>query len=155
MRRTGRLLIVLPAAALALAAVRALADGSSGTIRLRGIVPQVCSVSIQDRGVVFDLGSGAQSRTVAAIEERCNAPSGYTVSLTSRNGGELRTDLGAGTGLPYTMLYDGAAPAGQGVLSASRPPGAETNDLEVETRPPGNLRAGTYEDVITVTVQAK
>jgi type 1 fimbria pilin len=153
MHRTARLLVALPTLALAVAAVRAFADGGTGTLRLKGIVPQACTVSVQDQGVVLDLGSGGQSRTVAAIEERCNAPAGYTVTLSSRNGGELRAE--AGDGLPYAMSYDGAAPAGQGTVVATRPPGISTKDLAVSTPAAPNLRAGAYEDVITVTVQAK
>ncbi|WP_207476691.1 hypothetical protein [Arenibaculum pallidiluteum] len=158
MLRVAGFALALPLAAAMAASLSprlAWAGGSSAVIQLRGIVPQDCSVSVQDRGVVFELGAAAQSRSVAAIEERCNAPAGYTVTLSSRNGGELRPEGGAGAGLPYVMTYDDATPAGAGRVVAARPPGTETKDLYVETRPADGLRAGSYDDTIVVTVEAK
>jgi len=155
MQHLGHRLIALPLLVPTLAASAALA-GSSASIHLRGVVPQVCSVSVQDRGVVFDLGAAGQARSVAAIEERCNAPAGYTVTLSSRNGGELRPETGTGgSGLPYVMTYEGATAAGAGRVVANRPPGVETKDLFVETGAAGNLPSGSYEDTIVVTVEAK
>jgi hypothetical protein len=131
----------------------AAAEAETGTIRLVAFVPQVCSVGIEDRGTLLDLGSGERMTTVAAIEERCNAPGGYTITLSSLNGGQLVS--GDGARIAYTLLYEGAGTDGRGGLSVSRSlPGTTRHELAVRADGAGAL-AGTYGDVVTVTIEAK
>ncbi len=132
------------------------AVADSGQIRLRGEVPTVCTVGVIDRGVILDL-SGANTRaTVAAIEERCNAPNGYTVTLSSRNGGELRLEDARMAGIAYSMSYPGASQSRPGALVAVRSePGAGTRDLAITTPAAAGAPAGVYEDIVTVSIAAK
>lgn len=129
------------------------AAADAGTIRLVAFVPQACSVGIEDRGALLDLGDGERTTTVAAIEESCNAPGGYTMTLTSRNGGQLVS--GEGARIAYTLLYEGAGADGRGGLSVSRSlPGTTRHELAVCAGEAGAL-AGAYDDVVTVTIEAK
>jgi type 1 fimbria pilin len=152
--RPALLLGILPAALLAAGPGTAMADGR-GTIRLVGVVPQSCTLSVADRGVVLDLAAGERTAVVATIEERCNAPGGYTVKVSSRNGGLLSSSEGGS--LPYTLAYDDArAPQGRGDLVAQRAqPGWQTRDLAVTAGRPGRVAAGSYSDLVTVTIEAR
>lgn len=148
----GVLLSTAPAAAPALAE----SPGSSGSIQLRGEVPVVCTVAVADRGVTLDLSRSFDKVTVASVEERCNAAGGYSVTVASQNGTQLRPATGGG-GVPYSISYDGAASSGGGALTASRPaaPAPQSRELGVSGAPPAGLQAGSYADVITVTISGR
>jgi type 1 fimbria pilin len=149
------LLGILPAAILA-AWAGAASAADRGTIRLAGVVPQSCTLSVADRGVVLDLAAGERTSVVATIEERCNAPGGYTVKVSSRNGGLLSSSEGGS--LPYTLAYDGArAPQGRGgdLVAQRGQPGWQTRDLAVTAGRSGRVAAGSYSDLVTVTIEAR
>lgn len=142
---------------IGVAAAAALADGpkGSGQLRIVGEVPSVCTVSVADRGATLDLARGVERVPVATVEERCNTAAGYSVTLTTQNGGQLRADNGA-AGVPYTINYDGATSAGGGMV-ANRPasPQPQSRELSVSAAAPDKLQAGTYQDTITVTIAGK
>lgn len=152
-RGTKPLSWILPAAVLLGALGAAAAD--RGRIHLLGVVPPSCVLSVADRGVVFDLAAGERTAVVATIEEQCNAPAGYIVKMESRNGGRMASPEGGS--LPYTMLYDDArAVGGRGDLVAQRSrPGWQTRELSVTAGRQGDVEAGTYGDLVTVTIEAK
>ncbi|HYE01392.1 MAG TPA: hypothetical protein VEH84_18565 [Alphaproteobacteria bacterium] len=131
----------------------AAAGGPSAQLRLRGQVQPVCTVSVADRGVTLDLARPFDSVAVASIEERCNAADGYSVRLSTQNGGRLSGEAG---GVPYTISYDGAVQS-DGALVATRPaaPLGRSRDLAVSALPPADLPAGAYEDTIVVTIAAR
>ena len=154
-------------ASLLLAAPAALAAGSSaagssaagssqGTLTLRGVVPAVCTVSLSATSATLDLVQGQAGTAVAAVEESCNAAGGYTVSIASRNGGELRCESAA-SGVAYSLSYDGADAAKSGVIRTERAAtGASrrgTLSLTVPASP--TLAAGEYVDTLTVSIAAK
>jgi type 1 fimbria pilin len=152
--RPALLLGILPAALIA--AGTGMAADDRGTIRLTGVVPQSCTLSVADRGIVLDLAAGERTAVVATIEERCNAPAGYTVKVSSRNGGLLSSSEGGS--LPYTLAYDGArAPQGRGgdLVAQRAQPGWQTRDLAVTAGRPGRVAAGSYSDLVTVTIEAR
>jgi len=146
---------------IGVAAAAALADGpkGSGQLRIVGEVPAVCTVSVAERGATLDLARGVERVPVATVEERCNTAAGYSVTLSTQNGGQLRTDNGAAggaAGVPYTITYDGATQAG-GSMVANRPasPQPQSRELSVSAAAPDKLQAGTYQDTITVTIAGK
>lgn len=155
MRPTLAFLAVLPFAGFGpsvLAPAPALAD--SGRIRLVAFVQQNCSVAIEDHRTLLDLAGGVRTTTVAAIEESCNAPTGYTMTLSSRNGGRLVGESGGS--IPYTLLYQGAGTDGRGGLTVSRSlPGTTRHELAVRAGDGDEAIADAYDDVVTVTIEAK
>jgi len=127
----------------------------SAQITIRGVVPPVCSVSVADANTRLDLAGGAESAFVAAVTEQCNAPSGYTVSLVSRNGGELRRE--GGGAVRYALEYEGAVTSQAGSLVAERAVGARAREHRLAVSLPGQsqLASGQYEDVVTISISAK
>ncbi|HYC02764.1 MAG TPA: spore coat protein U domain-containing protein [Azospirillaceae bacterium] len=144
------LLIALPLTAAAQS------GGSSASLTLRGTVPAVCTVDLGATSATVDLVKGQSAQPVATVEERCNAGGGYTVSVASRNGGELRPD-GTAQGVPYSVAYDDAAAQRAGGLRAERAAsGAPRRGvLSVSVPASPTLAAGDYADVLTVTIAAK
>ncbi|OYQ35561.1 hypothetical protein CHU95_07490 [Niveispirillum lacus] len=99
------------------------------------------------------MNAGATAIPVATVEERCNAANGYTVSLTSRNGGSLSS--GTAT-IAYTLQY-GDSSSSNGTLSAARDVtgmGRQTV-LSVSVPPSTQRQAGQYEDTVTIAIAAK
>lgn len=142
---------------LVIVSAAALADGptSSGRIRIVGEVPAVCTVSVAERGTTLDLANGADRVPVATVEERCNTAAGYSVTLTTQNGGQLRTDSGA-AGVPYTITYDGATQSGGGMVATrTASPLPQSRELSVSAAAPNKLQSGTYQDTITITIAGK
>lgn len=130
------------------------AQGSSqGSITLRGTVTTTCAVTLSTGNATLDLNAGATSIPVATVEERCNAANGYTVSLTSKNGGALSS--GAAT-IAYTLQY-GDSSSSNGTLSAARDvTGIERQTVLSVSVPAGTQRqAGQYEDTVTIAIAAK
>lgn len=154
MRRTcpaGAALAV--AACLILPALDAAAS-SSGTIQLRGVVPVVCTVSVAETGASLNLTQGQTDVAVASVREQCNAAAGYSVSITSRNGGQLRTD-GGQSGVGYTLRYGDQSGAGQLLTDRSVSNSERTGTLSVTVPANRDLPAGEYTDIVTISVSAK
>ncbi|MBP7335061.1 hypothetical protein [Niveispirillum sp.] len=153
MARTGYLL-ALCITGLGLLATSAGAQGSAqGTITLRATVTTTCAVTLSTGNATLDLNAGSASIPVATVEERCNAANGYTVSLTSKNGGALSS--GSAT-IAYTMQY-GDNSSSNGTLSTARDvtgSGRQTV-LSVSVPAGAQRQAGQYEDTVTIAIAAK
>lgn len=150
---------LLIAAIFALAGESALAADTSGTLQLRGTVPVTCTLQVVDAGASLDLLAGEANRQVGTVSETCNAGSGYQITLSSANGGQLGGGTG-GTGqkVAYTVSYGDAAAAGLAQpVTVSRPAAAfgRTQPLSVSLPAQSRLAAGDYQDSLTVTIAAK
>lgn len=126
-----------------------------GQITLRGTVPAVCTVALSASSATLEVVRGQSATPVATVEERCNAAAGYTVSVTSRNGGQLRQE-GAASGVSYAVSYDQVS-SNSGALVAVRAPtgAARVGTLAVEVPASPEAPAGDYVDVLTVSISAK
>jgi len=125
-------------------------------LMLRGVVPAVCSVSVSTPTVPLDLVRGQMPTPVASVEERCNAAGGYRVSVTSRNGGQLRSE-GQAMSVGYSLAYDETAAGHSGGLMVERAPSAQSRrgTLSVAVPASPTLPAAEYQDLITITIAAK
>lgn len=145
-------------ALVAIAAVPATAARAAdrGQITLRGTVPAVCTVALSASSAALDLVRGQSATPVATVEERCNAAAGYTVSVNSRNGGQLRQE-GATAGVDYALSYDQVSAGKSGSLVAVREstgvPRVGTLAVGVPANP--EAAAGEYLDVLTVVISAR
>ncbi|ACI97612.1 hypothetical protein [Rhodospirillum centenum] len=126
-----------------------------GQITLRGTVPAVCTVALSASSATLEVVRGQSATPVATVEERCNAAAGYTVSVTSRNGGQLRQE-GAASGVSYAVSYDQVS-SNSGALVAVRTPtgAARVGTLAVEVPASPEAAAGDYVDVLTVSISAR
>ena len=103
----------LSAFALPAAAVFA---AKEGTLTVNGKVPEACEIVVQESGNgknILDLSKGARDLNVGTVSEKCNDPSGYTVTIQFKNGenGEgasgLFKDSVSRATIPFTVAYHG------------------------------------------------
>lgn len=127
---------------------------SSGSIQLRGVVPTICTVAVTETGASLNLTQGQTSVPVASVREECNAAAGYSVSITSRNGGQLRAD-GGQSGVGYTLHYGDQSGTGQLLTDRSVSNSERTGTLSVTVPANRELPAGEYTDIVTISVSAK
>lgn len=154
--RRGALRLALLLGGAAAFPCAALAANSSGTIELIGTVPVHCEVDIQNLDGTLDLVTGETAKPVADIVETCNQPAGYTIAFASQNGGDLVSQ--EGIRVDYRIDYDTAANVDLAVDLALDRAEARFNfvrSLRVSVDPDGGRLAGSYSDIITVTVTAR
>lgn len=125
-------------------------------IRLRGVVPAVCTVSVSNTSSNLNIVQGESGTQIAMVTELCNAVSGYKVSVESANAGRMMPDLG-GAGIAYSLSFDAAAAGSNGRLVAERAPsGAARQSVLSATLPASpQANAGNYSDTVTVSISAK
>lgn len=128
-------------------------NSAQGTITLRGSVPATCAVSLSTENVSLNLSSAAIV-PVATVEERCNAANGYTVSLSSKNGGALSSGTSS---IAYTLHYGDSSSTADGSLTAGRPVSgaARQTVLSVSVPTATQRQAGDYQDTVTIAIAAK
>jgi len=142
------------ASALIFTTVQPAGAAGSAQITIRGHVPPACSVSVDTDSTTLNLIAGQSQAPVATVTEQCNAAAGYSVTVTSANGGQLRQ---GNRGVGYTLSYDDAARGQGGGLTATRAAtGASVQRVLYASVPATpTLPAGQYEDVVTVSISAK
>lgn len=157
MARIGTIMVGSGAAmsCLLFAAPVVLAQASTqGTLTLRATVTATCAISLSTSNASLDLNGGATNIPVAMVDERCNAANGYTVSLSSKNGGTLSS---GNASIAYTLHYGDSSSGADGSLAASRAvTGAGRQTVLSVSVPAGTQRqAGEYEDTVTIAIAAK
>lgn len=152
-RFTGRGYGPLMFLALLSAGPVAAQNGAQGTITLRASVPATCAVSLSTGNASLNLNSAAIV-PVATVEERCNAANGYTVSLSSKNGGALSS--GNAT-IAYTLHYGDSSSTADGSLTAGRTVSGTARQTVLSVSVPAGTQrqAGDYEDTVTIAIAAK
>lgn len=134
------------------------AAASSATLHIGGTVATRCTVAVTDNQTSLNLTQGQTTAPVAAVTEQCNAGDGYTVTVTSTNGGQLRSDAPGSVPVSYSMAYDSTAAGKGGTLTADRTAPSTTarqSLLTISTPANAQLAAGTYQDTLTVAITAK
>lgn len=77
----------------------------TGTLTVRGNMPLITELRIIDNGVTLNLEQPQTDVVIASVIERSNSSSGYRVTLTSLNGGNL---VSSDDEMEYSILYDGS-----------------------------------------------
>jgi spore coat protein U-like protein len=143
---------------------------TSGNLSLAGEVPLILSITVTPYGDASALVPSMfyGNILIGFVDEICNDADGYTVSLSSSNGGDDSANSGILTGqnfgedLPYTLQY-GSVPVG--FVNGS----AQVTDVSDKTLAAGvqkniaisydgrdsNLAADSYQDTLTFTIAAK
>lgn len=154
----------LTLAALLLAAVApvsAVFAATLDTMVLHGSVAEILSVEFHPKPIAsaLDLSAEASDLDVADVAYRSNAPYGYRLSFSSQNGGKLvATAPGNPDTLAYKLSFGGAGfTLSNGDVSFDSatitPAEGEIKNLAI-SYPQTWLRAGGYEDTLTVTIAA-
>lgn len=81
---------------------------NSGTLTINGNMPVITQVSVNDLAITLNLESATSNVVLAQLLERSNSASGYTVTVTSANGGEL-VGTALGESLPYALTIGSTA----------------------------------------------
>lgn len=152
-RFTGRGYVPLMFLALLSAGPVTAQNGAQGTITLRASVPATCAVSLSTGNASLNLNSAAIV-PVATVEERCNAANGYTVSLSSKNGGALSS---GNASIAYTLHYGDSSSTADGSLTAGRAVSGTARQTVLSVSVPAGTQrqAGDYEDTVTIAIAAK
>ena len=145
----------LIAAALAGAAAAPATAATSGTVKLQGTVALNCTVAVTDLNQSLNLVSGESARQVGEVKETCNSGTGYSISISSANGGVLKNENSGS--VRYQVAYDGQANYLTTALAVPRATAqfGKTIPLTVSLDGSANAIAGSYSDTVTITIAAK
>ncbi len=137
---------------------------SSGVLTLSGTVDLVNDIVITPNGTnntSLDIVNGETAKLVASAAETSNNASGYTVEISSLNGGELRHATDASKKTVYQISYDAGTYAQPSVTPAAVKtvaslPGLTTDnsDINVNVTAFPSAIAGTYSDTVTIAISA-
>lgn len=128
-------------------------------LNLAGQVNVICTVTIAAtaKAASLDLQAGEQNVSVGVVTEDCNSSNGYTVSVNSQHGGQLRSGDASAPLARYTASYDDAAGSIAAGLTAKRKSAFFGRTVNLVVSVPANAQAiaGSYSDSITVVIAAK
>jgi hypothetical protein len=163
MRSLPREWILLLFLALFLAGGAAQA-ASSGTLVISGTVPLVNDLVITPVAGVntsLNITGGASNLTVANVAETSNNGTGYTVTLSSANAGQLSLSSDATKNTTYQVSYNSGAYATPTVAAATVKTisslsalTTNTSSVRVNVTAFATAPAGTYSDTLTFAIVA-
>lgn len=97
-----------------------------GTVTLTGAVPMACDITVTtEAGAsnIDDISVGDTDRVIATVNENCNDPDGYTVSVEGSNSGDhtgVFREPG-GDEHPFALKYNGNAVSSALVTDSNAP----------------------------------
>ena len=133
---------------------------TTGSLTLRGIIPQVTSITVTSESIATSLPLDVTqiNTKVATINERSNSNTGYSVSITSLNLGTLKRISGTES-VAYSLTYNGSSvnlSSGQtfsfpsaGVVNTNKDLNVSYTAIDFST-----TKSGTYEDTLTVSISS-
>lgn len=152
---------------------------AASDIFLSGYVPGVCTIAVTEDAQAIDLPLGApgsQRIRVGSVLQNCNGRRTYTITVSSRNcaaapaGAKLLNDEDTASALPYSVEFNNPTTGGSdavvtGLLASacSNQIGRYVNFTRIQNESStvyvnlvgaADLAAGTYEDVVTISIYA-
>ena len=135
---------------------------TTGSLLLQGVVAQKISlvVSAQAAASTLDLTTSQADLSVASVNEKSNSKTGYKITITSANLGNLKRTDGADV-FSYSMKYDGSAVslstvAGTTITNSAA--SAVNSNKAVTISYTGvaeeSMVEGTYADTVTFSIAA-
>ncbi|OQW52821.1 MAG: hypothetical protein A4S09_08230 [Proteobacteria bacterium SG_bin7] len=130
---------------------------------ISGVVLPICNIEVAATVAAssLNISGGESSTTIANVTEQSNVPTGYTVSVSSLNNGNLKHATVAGEQFAYQLSYDGGANFGPTtapavVKTSGALPGFTTDVSAVKISFPAQATAmvGTYSDTLSFTLQS-
>ncbi|MDE1148403.1 MAG: hypothetical protein PW843_17590 [Azospirillaceae bacterium] len=140
--------------AAALVAAPAFA-ATSGTVQLNGTVAQTCTIAVTDAGAQLNILTGSTNVTVGTAVETCNDGAGYTISVSSANGANLKSSANGAQPISYTPIYDGQSSGSSVNVSRSSAQFAKQATIAVTVPANAQAVAGSYTDTLTITIQGR
>ena len=130
---------------------------ASGQFDVAGVVSARCAIQVEDLSTTLDLQTGETGAQVAIIKESCNSGSGYTVSFSSANGGDMVHETDSSLKVDYGFNYDtvsGGDLAGGATLSRAGLEFQRAHAVTIDVTGDYERQAGNYADIVTVTIAA-
>jgi hypothetical protein len=136
---------------------------TQGTVTLTGRVPQACDIVVTtEAGAtnIADISAGDTDRLIATVNESCNDPQGYTVTVVGTNSGDHTGTFRepGGDEHPFTLKYDGVAVSSAIVTDVNAPGINLDKEVRISYGTDATLTptAGfDYAETLTFTVAAK
>jgi uncharacterized membrane protein len=134
---------------------------TSGTLLLQGVVAQKLSIAVTPAAAAtaLDLSTSQTNLTVASVNEKSNSKTGYKVTITSANAGNLKRTDGADV-FAYSMKYGGSAVglSGVGTTFSQATSGSVNVNKDISISYTGiaaeAMVEGTYADTLTLNIAA-
>lgn len=137
----------------------------TGTVTINGQVPAVCDVIVTPQAGaanIADISAGDTNRVVATVNENCNDPDGYTMTVVGTNSSDntgLFVDAVSGDTHPFTIAYDSVSVPPTGIVTDVNAAGINLDkSVQITYASDGTLTpsAGyTYAETLTFTISAK
>lgn len=135
-----------------------------GSITIQGVVPQTLSIIVS--GVspysALDLTTSQTDLMVALVSEQSNSKTGYTVTVSSLNGGKLMNSNSSSSYVTYTAKYGNGSSfnlSSTTTITNQSNPGIYNMTAPFKVtytgQPATNMLEGTYSDTLTFTIAAK
>ena len=132
-------------------------------LNLTGVIEEQLSIEIVGGNdtAQLDLSETQQQFFVGTTRVNSNSATGYNVKISSRNNWKLTNTTNPTINLPYSMNYGAQAltqQTGEQVIDGGTSV-VQNLDTDVSVNyqidPQSPLRAGTYRDTVTFTIEAK
>lgn len=135
---------------------------SSGQVTITGSVPAACNITVTTTAgaTIANLALGATDRTVATVQEACNDPDGYRVTMVGANSGTYTgrfIDSVSGDFHPFTIKYNGGGVVSNLVTDVNAPDDT-TKNVDITYAADAGLTAtsgATYAETLTFAITAK
>jgi hypothetical protein len=134
---------------------------TSGTLLLKGSVPAVLSITVSPETLASTLPLDATlvDSKVATVNEASNSNTGYQVSISSANQGQLVHESVVSSSINYSLKYDGSAvnlATGESFAFSTAASVNINKDLNISYTGVSheNLIQGDYADTVTLTISA-
>ena len=134
---------------------------TTGTLLLKGSVPRLFDITVTPAPIAstLPLNTTQANTAVAVINEKSNSNTGYNVSISSANLGQLVHDTVGTSVINYSLRYNGGSvnlATGQTFTYSGA--GANNNNRNVDISYTGIahdlLIEGDYSDTVTFTIAA-
>jgi hypothetical protein len=147
-------------AAIVLLASASTFAASTGDLTISGTVALINDIVIFPKADSTNLNilAGNSGLSVADVSETSNSVTGYKISMRSANGGSLVNLSNSTKSTAYQVSYDGGSyvsltTSDQVVKSASTSSlTTDSSDVSVNVTANPTAPAGTYQDVITISI---
>jgi hypothetical protein len=138
---------------------------TTGLLQLQGVVPALLAISVDPQPIatLLDLTATQTDLLVASVNEQSNSNTGYQITVSSLNDGNLKRSGGSET-LTYTMKYGVTLLNlnGSSVTPVVGKTQAVSGVYDVDTditisytgQPAVSMVNGTYQDTITFEISA-
>lgn len=147
------------ALAIIASAFSAQAATDTAQLELRGSVGVNCTIAVTPtaKATSLDILGGEKEALVGVVTENCNSGTGYTVSLTSGNAGQLLSKSAGAKPTNYEARYDdGVGEIAKEIVAArDKAHFGREGKLTVSFAGDKQAIAGVYSDIVNLVIAAK